>query len=276
MQRHHSWFIPVVLCFISTVLFSSCFISSAKRHASSSVMEYLYPNDRNHIEKEAIPRLELPLDVGIAFVPGGELDSVTKMELMDRISEEFKSYDFVKSIELIPSDYLVEHGGFSNLDQIHTMYGIDVIALVSYDQVQHTDENLLSITYWTIVGAYIFNGQKNDTSTMMDTVVYDIKSRKMLFRAPGTSLIKGTATAINLKAQLREDARAGLDAAAEKMVINLNTQLNLFKEKVKNAQDIVIVHKSGYTGAGNAGGIYTGAFLLIIGCMAWLGRRTKA
>ncbi len=48
------------------------------------------------------------------------------------------------------------------------MYDIDVIALVSYDQVQFTDGSFLSLTYWTIVGAYVVAGEKNDTSTMLD------------------------------------------------------------------------------------------------------------
>ena len=43
------------------------------------------------------------------------------------------------------------------------MFGIDVIVLLSYDQVQFRDEGLLSLTYWTVVGAYTIPGEKNDT-----------------------------------------------------------------------------------------------------------------
>ena len=77
-------------------------------------------------------------------------------------------------------------------------------------------------------------GEKNDTSTMLDTVVYDIASKKMLFRAPGTSVVKGRATPINLTEELRIDSNKGFHLAAKEMTSNLQTQLSIFKEKVKN------------------------------------------
>ena len=193
--------------------------------AKSSVVDYLYTNGSEKIVQPSIPVLKLPLKVGIAFVPeqrtersgmrlwtgsgvvdGGVLTSAKKSELLEKVAANFRELDFVSEIEVIPSEYLTHNGGFSNLEQIQTMYGIDVIALVSYDQVQFTDEGLLSLTYWTIVGAYVVSGEKNDTSTMLDTVVYDIKSKKMLFRAPGTSLVEGNATPVNLSEELRADS----------------------------------------------------------------------
>ena len=234
----------------------------------SSVVEYLYP-DKDVQEVPSIPRLSLPLKLGVAFVPeaGGlsasRLPEKEKQDLMQRISSEFRALPFVKEIELIPSAYLVPAGGFSNLDQIKTMYGVDVMALLSYDQVQHTDQGLLSIMYWTIVGAYIFQGEKNDTSTMIDAAVYDIVSRKMLFRAPGLSHVKGSATIVNLSEQLRVDSSAGFRLAADDLVTNLKTQLEIFQAKVKEQpQEYVVVHKPGYTGGGSIGGVFA---LLLIG-----------
>jgi rhombotail lipoprotein len=271
------------ICFASAIGFSSCatldslFTGSepAKRY-STSVLSYLYPDNTDHVEHPSIPRLELPLKVGVAFVPGGTsnystgvLSEAEKMELMKKISQEFRQYDFVKAIELIPSDYLVYQGSFTNLDQIRTMYGIDVIALISYDQVQHTDQGLLSVTYWTLVGAYVFKGEKNDTSTMMDTAVYDIASRKMLFRAPGISAVKGKATLVNLSEQLREDSSKGFNLAAEKMTANLQLQLELFKEKVKESpEEVVVVHKPGYSGMGSMGLFYVTLVLGLAGFLA--------
>lgn len=34
------------------------------------------------------------------------------------------------------------------------MTGADIIALISYDQVQFTDEGLASLSYWTVLGYY--------------------------------------------------------------------------------------------------------------------------
>lgn len=226
---------------------------------TSSVVEYLYPGQQR-AESPAVPRLALPLRVGVAFVPDGKtgpqgprLSEKEKMDLMERVSGEFKKYSFVQSIELIPSAYLRPAGGFDNLGQIRTMYGTEVIALLSYDQVQHTDQGLLSLSYWTIVGAYIFKGEKNDTSTMIDAAVYDVTSRKMLFRAPGTSHVKGKATLVNLSEQLREDSSAGFRIAADDLAVNLEDQLARFQEKVKEApQEYQVVHKEGHGGGGMA------------------------
>ena len=126
------------------------FFGTRQSRYTSSVVDYLYP--KTEIAAiPSIPHLSLPLNVGIAFVPESgaaatyRLNRKEKTDLMNRISSEFRTLPFVKDIELIPTDYLAPGGGFTNLDQIRTMYDIDVIALISYDQVQHTDEGLLSI-----------------------------------------------------------------------------------------------------------------------------------
>ena len=264
------------------------FHGRAYKRYTSSVVEYLYP-DKEVVVVPAIPHLSLPLRVGIAFVPesgagpkinypGGPnanyLSGNEKMSLMERISSEFRTLQFVKDIELIPTSYLTEGGGFTNLDQIKTMYNIDVIALISYDQVQHTDEGLLSFSYWTIIGAYTIKGEKNDTSTMVDAVVYDIPSRKMLFRAPGTSHIKGSSTMVNLSEQLRADSSKGFHMAADDLVKNLQDELDRFKEKIKEMpESYAIEHKPGYTGSGNLGSEYALILLFLGGLATWSSRK---
>jgi len=151
------------------------------------------------------------------------------------------------------------------------------MALISYDQVQYTDEGLVSLTYWTIVGAYIFKGEKNDTSTMIDAAVYDIASRKMLFRAPGVSQVKGSATFVNQSEQLREDSRKGFELAADTLVVNLQSELERFKEKIKERPETVkVVHSKGYTGGGYLGAGFTILFLLLAGLASWRNRRHSA
>ena len=225
----------LLLLSIIFLLMSSCAVKSTHHH-SSNVVKYLYPDKKDYIEDPSIPELALPLNVGIAFVPesyetGQALTETDKMNLMTEVREHFKKYQFVKSIDLIPSTYLRSEGGFTNLDQIRTMYGIDIITLLSYDQAQFTDEGIASITYWTIIGAYIIPGEKNDTHTMVDATVYDIQSRKMLFRAPGISHIKSIATPVNLTEKLREDSLESFKSASVDLIKNLDIQLQLFKRK---------------------------------------------
>ena len=275
-----------LLFFIALILFAGLMTGCVGLHAgtksryTSSVVDYLYPK-KEVVEFPSIPRLSLPLRVGIAFVPESarglgvsKLSEKDKIDLMDRISAEFRKLPFVKDIEIIPSAYLTQGGGFTNLDQVRTMYGVDVMALLSYDQVQHTDEGLLSLSYWTIVGAYIIKGEKNDTSTMVDAAVYDISSRKMLFRAPGLSHIKGSATLVNLDEQLRNDSLQGFRLASDDLVKNLQDQLERFKAKVKAMpQEYVVEHKPGYTGGGSLGGVYALLLLGLGGVAVWQNRK---
>lgn len=257
-------------------------------HHAVSVVDYLYPTTKDPVEAPAIPELSVPLRVGIAFVPasagekrpgapyrqaasGFALTEIKKMELMQEVANNFKKYPFVKDIELIPSAYLSPGGSFANLNQIRTMYGVDVIALLSFDQTQFTDEGALTFTYWTIVGAYVVPGEKNDTHTMLDAVVFDIPSRKMLFRAPGMSLVKGHATPVNLSAQLRADSETGFSDAAKQMIENLDQQLALFKEKVKERPaEYKVVHKPEYTGGGSLDMLTLGLLAVLFGGSWWM------
>jgi rhombotail lipoprotein len=279
MKYTESFFLFTFLLACCMTLVSCGYLRT--QHHSSSVVQYLYPDQNNYIETPEIPRLALPLKVGIAFVPENEgrnqaLTERDKMDLMKEVSEHFKKHEFVKSIELIPSAYLRRQGSFANVDQLRTMYGIDVIALLSYDQTQFTDEGLASITYWTLIGAYVIPGEKNDTHTMVDASVYDIQSRKMLFRAPGISHIKSNATPINLSEQLRIDSIESFKEASTDLIANLDIQLELFREKVKESpEEYQIVHKPGYTGGGSLNGSFIILFGILSGYWLWLKKSTK-
>ena len=268
-------------CVILGLALGGCAINR-ERHSSASVVDFLYPDVKDPVVTPAVPQLNLPLRVGIAFVPstgyvGAGLTEPRKMQLLQQVADHFKQYPFVKDIDLIPSAYLRPKGSFANLEQIRTMYGVDVIALVSYDQIQFTDEGLLSLTYWTIVGAYVVPAEKNDTQTMLDTVVLDMKSRKMLFRAPGTDHVKGSATLVNVSEQLRHDSETSFDQAAKQMIVNLDQQLGLFKDKVKEHPDqYEIVRSAEYTsrtGGGSVDGEWLALILASAGALLWYRRR---
>ncbi len=247
----------------------------------SSTAEYLYPKDKDLKERPTIPHMELPLNVGIAFVPEANqdkwrtasIDEAVKRDLLEQVAAEFRDLPMVSEIEIIPSAYLRPGGGFRNLDQLSAMHKVDVIALVAFDQIQHSDDGALSITYWTIVGAYVVPGEKNDTSTMLDTAVYHVPSRKMLFRAPGTSQVKGRASLVMVGESLRKDSAEGLAEANEEMIANLKAELDRFKVKVKEQPEkYIVTHSPGYTGGGSLG---MGAALLAVGAGAWSARRRR-
>jgi rhombotail lipoprotein len=260
-------------------------------HRATSAMKFLYPGNAERVEKAAIPVLSLPLKVGVAFVPVEEgsvrrgyfpvsdatVSEERKMELMKEVSRHFEKYPFVKSIDLIPTAYLKPGGSFANLDQLRSMFDVDVIALLAYDQVQFTDQGLLSLSYWTLVGAYLVEGEKNDTRTMLDAVVYDIASRKMLFRAPGTSHIKGAATPVNLSEELRQDSEAGFQVARTNLVTALEFQLGQFKERVKKSpEEIKVVRKPGYVGGAAALGMLEVVLMGVMGIMGIMRRELRS
>jgi rhombotail lipoprotein len=253
-----------------------CDCTTRATHYSTSVVQYLYPDQKERLETPQIPRLTLPIKVGIAFVPETALRPVNlteknKTDLMQEVKTHFQQYGFVRNIEIIPSSYLTPKGGFSNLEQVRTMFNIDVIALISYDQTQFTDEGLSSITYWTLIGAYTVPGEKNATHTMVDAAVYDIASRKLLFRAPGVSYLKSMATPVNLTEQLRKDSLRGFQEASRDLITNLDEQLSLFKDRVKaSPQEIQVATRPGYRGGSSLDEIFLGLLLGLGGLRLWL------
>jgi rhombotail lipoprotein len=258
---------------------------NSHRHEANSVVQFLYPGKDQPFIQPQIPTLRLPLRVGIAFVPPGthagrdyrsasSFSESQKSVLLRRVADQFKSLPFVQSIEIVPTTYLRPGGGFENLDQLRALMGIDVIALVAYDQSQNTSDTAWSLAYWTIVGAYVVPAQKNDTHTLMEAVVYDIPSRSLLFRAPGTSSITGHATYVRTDAELAADSARSFDEAVKDMTASLQRELDLFKVRAKEQPDTVhIEHKPGYTGAGALEGTFAGLLLLFLASRRLLARR---
>ena len=239
---------------------SAC--ATATHHRAASVVDYLYPA-KEVVVQPSIPTLTLPLKVGIAFVPTREdsrgLASVVpeadRQNLLNGIAEHFRKQVFVKNIETIPTSYLTPEGGFENLEQVSRLFDVDVIALLSYDQVQFTNSGRSSITYWTLLGAYIVDGEKNDTRTLLDAAVFDVKSHKLLFRAPGVSTVKGSAAPVNLDEVQRRDAAKGFSLATTDLLGKLDLELEAFQTKVRESKtDVKIVETEEYKNRKSSGG----------------------
>jgi hypothetical protein len=161
--------------------------TACNRHAhnSSSLVEFLYPNGTPP-PQDSQPQLRLPLRVGLTFLPsygGGAqngLDAAQKEALMQEIRRRFITRKFVAEIVPIPDYYLQRGRGFEGLEAVQRLYGVDLMALVSYDQVTHEDSNNWSIGYATIVGAYFLKGTRHDISTLVDLAVVDPATAQMI------------------------------------------------------------------------------------------------
>jgi rhombotail lipoprotein len=194
MQRR----IMVLLMAISATL-SGCAVLGARpwcapncpsqHQSSSSLVNFLYPSGKALPAQNAIPELRLPLRVGLAFLPSStgttQLDATHKAELLDRIRAHFADRKFVSDIVIVPDYYLAANSGYSGLEAVQRLYSVDVMALVSYDQVTHQDDNQLSLGYLTIVGAFILPGNSHEVATLVDLAVIDPVTRSLVLRAGG-------------------------------------------------------------------------------------------
>ncbi|WP_299007045.1 rhombotarget lipoprotein [uncultured Shewanella sp.] len=260
------------LLILSISLLSACSAlvmnQSVKKTRSSSLVNFLYPNQEKPLaHKETLPVLSLPVTVGLAFVPAqneeqNEINTQEQLALLEQVKASFLQYDYIGRIDIIPSAYLQLGKGFSTLDQISRLYDVDIMALVSYDQVTQTTENKIAVLYWTIVGMYLIPGNENAIQTFVDTSVFDIKSRKMLFRAPGTNTLKETSTAIRINDTLSSKSNESFQLAVTDMTRHLNAELARFKTRVKEEKIAKVEHKEGYSGS--AINFYTLLILLSI------------
>jgi rhombotail lipoprotein len=272
----------LITLFCVTVLVSlggcaSMFGNQQGQRQAGSVVDYLYPDAKEAPKMEAtVTRLRLPVRVGIAFAPGGgygggSLQEAAKTQLLERVKASFSQYDYIGSIEVIPSSYLRPRGGFANLDQVARMFDVDVIALVSYDQIRFNDTNRLAVLYWTVVGAYLIKGDQYDVQTMVDAAVFDVRSRKLLFRAPGTSQVKGSSTLAGYSKEVRGAQSDGYAQAVDQMIPQLQAQLAGFKERAKS-DPAIQVDRSQYRGGHGAGSFGWLAALLAVGVAWCIGR----
>lgn len=205
---------------------------------SSSLVDYLYPGGRVPPEFDAtIPRLELPLRVGVAFVPGqssyGTISEATKMQLLEKVKSAFVDREFISGIEVIPDTYLRSSQGVTGMQQVARLYGADVMALVSYDQVAVSEENPAGILYWTIVGSYVIKATSNEVQTFVDTAVFDVGTARLLFRAPGTDVLSDRSTLVEAGETVRKARDASFASAMDEMTGNLSVELDRFRERVK-------------------------------------------
>jgi rhombotail lipoprotein len=224
---------------------------------SSSVVDFLYPDGEVPPPADGVvPTLNVPLRAGIAFVPGrlGDPEALTepvKAELLERVRQAFLKEPFIREIEVIPDSYLRGGKGFATLEQVGRLYNLDVMALVSYDQVSMSEDKASSLLYWTIVGAYVVKGTRNEVQTFVDTAVFDLPTRKLLLRAPGTDTLVRSATLVESPQQMREAQQASYGRAVDAMIGNLRTELTAFEERIKEEGVAKVAQRDG--GAGSMG-----------------------
>lgn len=244
-----------------TSLWQGSGMSGARQGVSSSLVDYLYPKgEQPPPQDRQPPHLKLPLNVGLAFVPSSSprgLSAESKARLLGEVKQAFSDRDFISHIEVIPETYLAAGRGFETVDQVARLYSLDVIALVSYDQVAYSEDTTASLLYWTIIGAYVIKGSQNDVQTFVDTAVFDVATHKLLFRAPGIDRYENTSTLVKSGEALREAREAGFQRAMQDMTGNLQASLDQFVVRVKEEKAVQVSYRGG-------GGGYLDLWALVV------------
>jgi rhombotail lipoprotein len=227
--------------------------------SSSSLVGFLYPGGEMPPPQDAVPEVRVPMRVGLTFLPdsvGGEgVDAAQRAEVLERIRQRFLSRKFIAEIVVIPDYYLTRtsnQSGFDSLEGLQRLYNLDVLALVSHDQVTYTDENSLSLTYLTIVGAYIFPGSKHEVTTLVDLAVVDPKTRSLLLRAGGTNSQERTTTLVDQAPVARGTRQKSFSAASDQMIEHFDVALAQFEENVRSGKAPVrVTRRDGGAGGGS-------------------------
>lgn len=259
------------LAIACTLLFSGCAaLQPVKQQGvSSSLVDYLYPDGEIPADLvDTKPVLNLPLRIGLAFVPAGagssqEISDKQRNELLEKVRVQFEQYAFIEQIVVIPDNYLSHGRGFTTVEQVARLYGVDIIALVSYDQVVFSRMNAGSLTYLTIIGAYVVPGDEQRVDTFVDTAVFDVRTRKLLFRAPGVDTKKDVSRLFTVESERIRISQESMAAAVTHMSANLDTELHRFKERVKSGQVAEVRVRSGYSGGGAADGFLLAPLALL-------------
>jgi|HubBroStandDraft_2_1064218.scaffolds.fasta_scaffold142746_1 rhombotail lipoprotein len=273
----------VVSCLLGgcELLAPSCGIGCPSTHsASSSLVDFLYPKGMKPPPENSIPELHVPLRVGLAFLPtrpGAPGPSAALREqLLEKVRQHFSDRAFVSEIVLIPDYYLESTQGFAGLQGVQRLYAVDVMALVSYDQLSHDDKNEWSFGYWSIVGAYVLKGDRYDISTLIDLAVVDPATQSLVLRAGGVDTRHGNATLLSVQREARDASAASFEAAAGEMITHLDGALTDFQAAVRAGHaNVRVVHKDG--SKGGAGAFSVAWLLSLLPVIAWrLWRRRAA
>ncbi len=238
--------VVLVLCSCASVE------NSSRQRQVASILTYLFPgSEQVPTASEQVAEIKVPFRIGVAFVPDNSdpkfrLPESDRIKLANKVSDAFANYPFISEIIAVPSMYLETEGGFENLDRVSALLNLDVIALVSFDQVQNAGATGWSFLYWTGIGAYMIHGDQYDILTAVETAVLDIKSRRLLMRAPGVSNIKGTATMVGFSERARLARTRGFDEAIEEMIGKLHDEVRLFRERAPKDSSVRLILPPGY------------------------------
>jgi rhombotail lipoprotein len=264
---------------------NECLFRCQEQRASSTpLVQFLYGSDQRVPKRDEMVTLQLPIRVGLAFLPtrsGNPDEGPTPTErekILGSIRSSFSNLPYVSEIVPIPAYYfdLSRADGMRQLEQLARLQRLDLVALVSYDQRTQVSENRRSLAYLTIVGALVVKGNHNETQTIIDMAVVEPMGRSLVMRAGGISSSANTVTAIDQPGALRKQQRLGFDQATDALIANFRTELTDFESRVRaGTADVRVVRQPRGGGSGAVDPALLGMLLACSGAI-FLSRRRRA
>lgn len=260
------------------------------QRASTPLVQFLYGDDQRVPKRDSQVTLQLPIRVGLAFLPtrsGNPSEGPTAVErdrILRAIRENFASLPYVAEIVAVPAYYfdVSRSDGMSQLEQLARLQRLDLMALISYDQRTQTTENRRALSYLTIVGALVMKGNHNETQTIIDLAVVEPLGRSLILRAGGISATANTSAAIDQLHKVQKQQRIGFDQATDNLVANFRVELADFETRVRAGTSDVKVVRQARAGSGGGGALDPLLLVLLGGCFAltaipaWRGKRSSA
>jgi rhombotail lipoprotein len=161
----------------------------------------------------------------------------------------------------------------AGLEGIQRLYNVDLVALVSYDQVTHSgDMKYRSLAYLTIIGAFVVPGSEHDVTTLVDLAAVDPKTRSLVLRAGGTDTRHGTSTLVDRSKETRATSAQSFSTATDAMIEHFDLALASFEAEVRAGKaEVRVVNKDGSPRGG--GGAFGALALLLFVPLLVLRRR---
>ena len=255
-----------------------------KRAASTPLVQFLYGSDQRVPKRDEVVTLQLPIRVGLAFLPtrsGNSDEGPTPTErerILGSIRSSFSGLPYVSEIVPLPAYYfdVSRTDGMRQLEQLARLQRLDLVALISYDQRTQVSENRRSFAYLTIVGTLFVKGNHNETQTIIDMAVVEPTGRSLVLRAGGISSTANTVTAIDQPGKLRKQQRVGYDQATDALIANFRTELTDFESRVRAGTADVKVVRQARNGSGGSGALDPVLLALTFVAVVFLSRRRRA
>lgn len=249
------WLLYALLLLLVFATLAGCasMEGSTRQRQVASMLSFLFPGKEQAAPAASteVAVLKVPFRIGVAFVPDNgnpafRLSETDRLRLAGQVRDAFANYPFVQAIEAVPSLYLEAGGGFANLDRVASLLRLDVVALISYDQVQFAGASKWSFLYWTGIGAYLVEGDQYDVMTAVETGVFDVRSRRMLMHAAGSSTVKGQASWVGFAERSRQARTDSFGSAVQQMIDSLHREVQAFRERAPKDPTIQLILPPGY------------------------------